>query len=175
MKKYKSIKQLVFEYFKKNKNKLDPKDLETEILKHFPKSAWNNTHFAWYRYQISKGKYKKDFDETVGFRVNPKIKRLGDKILKQTRESIAEASGNDEVLKFKLNRWVFARLHQDEIRPKRKIKQQLWNSGIQSCQSCDRQFTSIRGVNLHRTDSALPYFIKNCELLCQSCHIEKHR
>lgn len=182
-KQYKSIKELVFEYIHKNKGKIDPAKLEAEVKKHFPRSKWKNTHWAWYRYQIKSGKYKDQFSEYIKGNLtfssngpnaaDPVVKKLGDQILKQARKAIQEAAGQDEILKFRLNRWVFARLHQDEIRQKRPIKQKLWDSGIHACQSCGKQFTSLKGVEIHRIDGSLPYSVNNCQLLCRPCHQKK--
>jgi len=99
-----------------------------------------------------------------------KVKRIGDEILKHARFVIEIAAGNDAQMRFKLNRWVYARLHQEEIREKRPVKQALWDSGIRACQRCRRKFKSIKGVEIHRKDSRKIYSVGNCQLLCRECH-----
>jgi 5-methylcytosine-specific restriction endonuclease McrA len=99
-----------------------------------------------------------------------KVKRIGDEILKHARFVIGIAAGNDTQMRFKLNRWVYARLQQEEIREKRPIKQALWDSGIRACQKCTRKFKSIKGVEIHRKDSNKIYSVENCQLLCRECH-----
>jgi 5-methylcytosine-specific restriction endonuclease McrA len=99
-----------------------------------------------------------------------KIKRVGDEILNHARFVIGVAAGNDAQMRFKLNRWVYARLQQEEIREKRPIKQALWDSGIRVCQRCRRKFESIKGVEIHRKDNRKIYSVENCQLLCRECH-----
>jgi hypothetical protein len=103
---------------------------------------------------------------------DPEIKRIGDRILKDVRSEITLAAGDDEDQRFKINRWVFARLHNDEIRIKRPIKKKLWDSGMQSCQACSQPFASVKGVEIHRKDASRRYSPANCELLCRECHQE---
>lgn len=99
-----------------------------------------------------------------------KVKQIGDEILEHTRFVIGLAAGNDAQMRFKLNRWVYARLMQDEIREKRPVKQALWDSGIKACQRCGKKFKSIKGVEIHRKDSNKTYSVENCQLLCRECH-----
>jgi len=103
---------------------------------------------------------------------DPEVKRIGDPILDHVRFDIGLAAGDDYDLRFRLNRWIFARLQQDEIRVKRPIKKKLWDDGMQSCQACKQPFTKLKGVELHRTDASKGYSVGNCELLCRECHQE---
>jgi hypothetical protein len=100
------------------------------------------------------------------------VKRIGDAILNNARFVISLAAGDDIDKRFKLNRWVFSRLMQDEIRVKRPIKQRLWDSGMHTCQACGEKFASLKGVEIHRKDESLGYSEANCELLCRECHQE---
>jgi uncharacterized protein len=99
-----------------------------------------------------------------------KIKRIGDSLLNHVRTMMKDVADTDEVLYFKLNRWIYSRLLQDEISKKRPIKKALWDSGMRSCQKCGKQFESIKGVEIHRINNAEIYSIKNCILLCRPCH-----
>ncbi len=103
---------------------------------------------------------------------DPTVKRIGDEVLRQVRVMLDLAAGEDDLMRFKLNRWVFSRLLQDEIRIKRPIKKHLWEAGTQKCQACGQPFKSIKGIELHRTDSSKGYSVENCELLCRECHQE---
>lgn len=103
---------------------------------------------------------------------DPETKRIGDALLGHIRMVISLAAGNDVDKRFRLNRWVFARLLQDEIRVKRPIKQRLWDVGMRSCQGCGDLFKSLKGIELHRKDGAKAYSQDNCELLCRECHQE---
>ena len=177
---YRTIKDLVFDFVKSCDGDVDAEKLQRKVLTHFPESAWKNTHWAWYRNQICKGKYADQFSEKIkirlstGLRAKTKtqntVKVLGDEILRQTRISITNAAKNDENLRFKINRWVYARLMQDERQNKKPIKQALWDSGIRACQVCGKPFSSLRGVHLHRVDSSREYEADNCQLLCVLCH-----
>jgi hypothetical protein len=100
------------------------------------------------------------------------VKRIGDAILNNARFVISLAAGNDINKQFKLNRWVFSRLMQDEIRVKRPIKQKLWDNGTRTCQACGEKFASLKGVEIHRKDESVGYSEANCELLCRECHQE---
>jgi len=111
----------------------------------------------------------------LGWRPVPKdaeVKRIGDAILSNIRLVISLAAGDDIDKRFKLNRWVFSRLLQDENRVKRPIKWRLWESGIHACQACGEEFTSLKGVEIHRKDESRGYSLDNCELLCRECHQE---
>ena len=103
---------------------------------------------------------------------DPELKRVGDAVLNNARFVILLAAGNDIDKRFKLNRWVFSRLQQDEIRVKRPIKQRLWENGMRSCPACGEEFASLKGVEIHRKDESLGYSEANCELLCRECHQE---
>jgi len=98
------------------------------------------------------------------------VKAVGDRILDHVRFTIGLASGEDQDLRFKLNRWVFARLLQDEIRVKRPIKKQLWAGGARSCCICGKTFEALKGVEIHRKDSSQSYSTGNCTLICRTCH-----
>lgn len=100
----------------------------------------------------------------------PKVKELADPILAHVRHVLSLAAGDDPILRFKLNRWICARLQQDERRLKQPIKQALWDKGSHACQGCGKEFRSLRNVELHRKRSSLDYSIENCELLCRDCH-----
>ena len=203
---FRTIKALVFDCVHRHRGIVDYRELTEAVLKHFPDSRWKRTHWAWYRYQIVKGRFKNDFSEEERQNLqphgrapvsraggtspaqerpaettpqqrgpkpkDPEVKRLGDEILNHVRFVISLAAGDKSDLRFKLNRWVFSRLLQDEIRVKRPIKQQLWDSGIRACQACTERFGSLKGVELHRKDKDRGYSVENCELLCRECHHE---
>jgi hypothetical protein len=200
---YRTIKALVFGNVRRHRGRVDYKALTTEIRQCFPASKWNRSHWAWYRYQIVRGRFKNLFseqeranlaqaskltkgglidplpvktdDETAPRRKgrapdDPEVKRIGDAILSHVRLVISLAAGQDANLQFKLNRWVFSRLQQEEIRAKRPIKRKLWERGMRACQACKQPFDSPKGMELHRKDSSLGYSLENCELLCRECH-----
>jgi len=177
---YRTIKDLVLDYVAKNDGRVEPSRIEEAVLLHFPDSAWKNSHWQWYRYQICKGRFKDEFSEEVrtnlseGIRRNrrshPAVKRHGDRILRQARQMISEAARGDSTLRFKINRWVFSRLQQDEIQTKKPLKNMLWDSGVRACQVCGKPFSSLRGVHLHRIDASMEYSDRNCQLLCRLCH-----
>ena len=200
---YRTIKALVFSDVHRRNGRVDYKALTTEIRRHFPASKWNRTHWAWYRYQIVRGRFKNLFsqeeranlaqagkltepglpcvvpvrtdDETVPrakgrLPDDPEVKRIGDAILSHVRLVISLAAAQDANLQFKLNRWVFSRLQQEEIRVKRPIKRKLWERGMRACQACRQPFDSPKGMELHRKDGSHGYSLENCELLCRECH-----
>jgi len=193
---------LVFDHVRRQKGRVDYKELTANVMGHFPNSKWKKTHWAWYRYQIVNGRFRKDFSEEVrealssGKKVTPReaiphdegeqtpslsrgpaprdseVKRIGDEILNHVRFLVAEMAGDDLDKRFKLNRWVLSRLLQDEIRVKRPIKKALWDSGQKACQACRQAFASLKGVEIHRKDQNAGYVAANCELLCRECHQE---
>ena len=199
---YRTIKSLVFDHVHQNSGKVDYEILTQRVREHFPDSKWKKTHWAWYRHEITRGRFRDLFTEeeranlmpsrraeeptvikpvapTVTREMppmargpkpkDPEVKRLGDPILNHARFVISLASKEDDALRFKLNRWVFSRLLQDEIRVKRPIKQKLWGSGIRRCQACGQEFSSLRGVEIHRKNMAHGHSLENCELLCREC------
>ena len=194
---YKTIKDLIFDIIRKTKGLADYEIVTNTVIDRFPKSAWKKSHWAYYRSNIisKNGRYRDEFSEKIKNNIRKgirrlrgrpkrssrivlqkretredKVKRIGDEILEHARFVIGVASGNDARMRFKLNRWVYARLLQDEIREKRPVKQALWDSGIRSCQKCGRKFKSIKGVEIHRKDNEKVYSVENCQLLCKECH-----
>jgi len=197
-KSYKFIIDLVFDIIHQTKGLADYEIVTTEVKKRFPKSKWQKSHWAWYRTQIKTGRFKHLFseEERTNLAKSAKqrkegrkaklnlgkaepveeendIKRIGDALLNHVRFIIKETAKDDADLRFKLNRWVYARLMQGEIREKRPIKQKLWDTGMKSCQSCGRKFKTLKGVEIHRIDSKIGYSVENCDLLCRPCHQTK--
>jgi hypothetical protein len=196
-----TIKELVFDFVKRSGGKVDKDALAKEVLKHFPDSAWKDTHWAWYKNQITKGNLKDEFDMYVDGEVtlvrpakkqgshepavirsensgrrgplpeDERIKKLGDQVLKHTREAINFASGGDMTLKFKINRWVYARLQLDERKIKENIKDLIWTVGNKKCAKCGKGFETVKGVELHRINASEVYSIDNCQLVCKPCHM----
>ena len=194
---YRTIKALVLDHVHRMKGVVDYDVLTREVLQHFPSSRWKRTHWGWYRSQIRSGRFRNEFSDeerrNLGFRAEntspkpppshgvpprasrakvPEVKRLGDRILEHTRFVISLASKDDPNLRFKLNRWVFARLMQEEIRAKRPVKKALWENGMRACQACGQRFATAKGTELHRKNPAIGYSVENCELLCRDCHQE---
>jgi len=194
---YKSIKDLVFDLIHRTSGLIDYKTLTHQVKQAFPNSKWKKSHWAWYRSQIKIGRFKELFSkkerqnlfgepkerlqgerlelgEEVQEREVSDIKRVGDAILSHVRFVINETI-TDDASRFKLNRWVYSRLQQDENKQKRPIKQKMWDYGIQSCQACGKNFNTSKGVEIHRKDSSKGYSVENCELLCRPCHQLKRR
>jgi len=177
---YQYIKDLVFDIIHRSKGFVDYETVTAEVKKYFPQSKWKKTHWAWYKTHIKNGRYRDLFSEeeraNLGLGKQKKqagdneVKRIGDAILKHVRFVIGEVAGDDINLRFKLNRWVFARLQQEEVKAKRPIKQKLWDLGMKSCQSCGKEFKTLKGVEIHRKDSTMVYSVENCILLCRTCH-----
>lgn len=172
MKEYKTIKELVIDL--NNRNGLsDYEATIEEIKRHFPNSKWNKSHFAWYRSQIKTGKIKTSKQiQSRTIKADPEVKRIGDEILKHINFILDISAKNNSDLRFKLNRWVYSRLMQSEIKIKRPIKKQLWESGIKSCQApnCGKIFTTIKNIEIHRKDNSKGYSVENCILVCRECH-----
>lgn len=181
-KRYASIKELVFDVVRRSKGSVDYQTVTSNVRSAFPKSKWDKTHWAWYRNQMTRGRFKELFTEEVrrNLQITTKhleakgtenrVKHFGDAILKHARSVIDAECGEEQDFRFKVNRWVYSRLQQDEIRVKRPIKKHLWNSGIRSCQGCGKDFDSLKGVEIHRKDSRRNYSKDNCLLLCRPCH-----
>ena len=189
--KYNSIKDLVFDAIHKSQGKIDYDTITQYVLNAFPDSKWKATHWTWYKSQIKNGRFTDEFsaEEKKNLklkRLSPKlktpeveqeeeneVKRVGDNILNHIRTMIREITRDDDDYEFKLNRWIHARLNADERRKKTPIKQELWSMGMTSCQDCNKEFASLKGVEIHRKDSARAYSLENCELLCRVCHMKK--
>lgn len=189
--KNKTIKDLVFDIIHQTNGKVDYEIITKHVLEAFPQSKWKPSHWAWYKSQIKIGKFKDEFSAeekknlklkktgniSISVEQNKEeenhVKRIGDNILNHARMMIREIAKDDEDFEFKLNRWIYARLMSDERRKKAPIKQELWEMGMTSCQDCDKEFKSIKGVEIHRKDTAKAYSIENCELLCKPCHQKK--
>jgi len=103
-------------------------------------------------------------------RADPKIKTIGDSLLSHINFVLDTISADDQVLRFKLNRWIFTRLQKKEIQSKKPIKEELWNSGNKQCSECHKEFKTMKNVEIHRKDQNKIYSIKNCVLVCKECH-----
>jgi hypothetical protein len=195
---FKTIKDLVVAHIARTNGHVDYEELTHEVLQHFPTSKWQKSHWQYWRYQLAKGRSRHllteeqrhnlyggeaDAKPKVLSRINvpkasvsapdPKVKRIGDHLLKQIRFVLDEFCGDDERLRFKVNRWVFSRLLIDERKAKKPIKEYLWKNGAKQCSDCGRVFESIKGVEIHRIDRNQVYSIDNCVLLCRPCHAKK--
>ncbi len=60
---FSTIKALVFDTIHCTEGRISYKKLETLVLKRFPDSAFKKTHWMWYRYQCTKGKYANHFSK----------------------------------------------------------------------------------------------------------------
>ncbi len=180
---YRTIKDVVFDIIRQTNGTADYEAVTKAVLEHFPESKWNPSHWAYYRSHITseKGRYRDAFSEEIRANLrkkarcrrtpeNDRIKPIGDKILERARLDIELAARDDVRLRFKLRRWVYARLMQEEIREKRPIKRALWDSGVRACQGCGRTFSTLKGVEIHRKDGDEVYSVENCQLLCRKCH-----
>ena len=109
--------------------------------------------------------------EIPGFRPEDSIKVRGDKILRLCRRLIRDAAyGNEDDL-FLINRWVYARLQQDERKEKDKIKAHLLEKSGARCSKCG----CIGSLDLHRMNNRKSYSVGNCVLLCPDCHRDLSR
>lgn len=190
---YRYIKDLVFDIIHRSKGFVDYETVTAEVKKYFPQSKWKKTHWAWYRSHIKHGRFRDEFSDEERanleqynkrggwkksnqikgkrLRKENKVKRIGDAILKHVRFVIGEFAGDDVDLRFKLNRWVFARLQGDENKAKGPVKKKLWNKmKNKKCPSCHKKFKTIKGVEIHRKDQTRGYSVENCILLCRTCH-----
>ena len=173
MKKYKSIKELVIDIH--NRNGLsDCAAVTKEVKERFPDSKFDKSHCDWYKSQIKTGKIKthKQIKQFKNGQIDPKVKKIGDEILNHINFVMDISSGDDANLRFKLNRWVYSRLLQSEIKAKRPIKKKLWESGMNTCQApkCNKIFKSLKNVEIHRKNQQKIYSIENCILVCRECH-----
>lgn len=179
-----TIKDTVFQAIHKSKGKLTYEEITAIVKQAFPDSKWQKSHWAWYRYQIREGRFVSEFSATERRNLSRReeqkrkkagdIKAVGDGILNHVRFVLDTVASEDDDLRFKLNRWIFARLQQDEIKTKRPIKKQLWELGEQSCSECGKAFESLKGIELHRKDSSATYSLDNCVLLHRGCHQKIH-
>ena len=186
---YKFIKELVFDIIHRTNGRVEYDGITKLVMKYFPESKWKESHWVWYKNQIRGGKFKDEFsnEEKKNLKLNRglmiksgvyaenEVKRIGDSILNQVRDMIREVVKGDENFEFKLNRWIYARLMADERKKKTPIKLELWSMGISSCQDCNKEFNTIKGIEIHRIDSSKAYSIDNCQLLCRSCHQKKDK
>jgi len=202
---YRTIKALVIDYIHQTKGVVDYEILTKKVKNQFPDSRWKKSHWSYWRTQIVAGCVKEQFtkeelknlsssyntrsvaippqespSETFPMQRGPKpkdpeVKRLGDEILKHIRFVVSLAANDDPGLRFKLNRWVFSRLLQDEMRLKRPVKRELWNAGMMTCQACGQKFSTIKNMEIHRKDTSAGYSVENCEMLCRECHQELGR
>ncbi|NLZ05896.1 MAG: HNH endonuclease [Phycisphaerae bacterium] len=183
---YTTIKDVVFDVIRRTKGTADYEAVTEAVLQHFPDSKWKKSHWGFYRSQITSesGRHRDEFSEeiranlrrTTSSKEPPEgdtVKRIGDGILANARLVIELAAKEDMRTRFKLRRWVYSRLMQEEIREKRPIKKALWDSGIQACQRCGEESHTIKGVEIHRKDAAEPYSVENCQLLCRKCHQDR--
>lgn len=94
-------------------------------------------------------------------------------ILAVTRRMIIEHACGDPDKWFYANRYVFARLQQDELKTKRTVKKDLLARRV-DCHRCMRGFDTAKGVHLHRINGAKGYSTANCVLMHRECHQELH-
>jgi len=57
-----TIKSVVFDAIRRTQGTIQYPELEKEVLERFPQSAFQKSHWIWYRYQCTKGKYASQFN-----------------------------------------------------------------------------------------------------------------
>jgi len=57
-----TIKSVVFDAIHRTQGTIQYPELEKEVLERFRQSAFQKSHWAWYRYQCTKGKYASQFN-----------------------------------------------------------------------------------------------------------------
>lgn len=175
-----TIKSTVFDAIRRAKGKITYDDITPVVKELFPESKWQKSHWAWYKSRIVTGRFSGEFSQAEKKNLasvdgsletnSVEVKKVGDDILRHVRSSLDRAAKEDVDLRFKINRWIFARLHEDERKAKRPIKKELWEIGDQSCDECGKAFPSSKGVELHRENPDVGYSLENCILLCWPCH-----
>ena len=91
-------------------------------------------------------------------------------ILEQLRKQIKAAAGENSVDRFKINRYVYARLQGDEKKKKPK-KADLFDKQKGFCAICKKRISNIKDTDTHRINDKLGYDdINNVELVHRSCH-----
>jgi len=60
---YRTIKALVLDFAHRHDGRVDYDRLTAEVRKHFPASKWKPSHWAWYRHQILRGRFRGGFSE----------------------------------------------------------------------------------------------------------------
>jgi len=100
------------------------------------------------------------------------ISREGNRILEKTRKDITGSAKGDADKWFKLNRWVFARLQEDERKTKRDLKKKLIRK-VDYCGHCGKKFNSKKFIDIHRINKDKAYSEDNCILVHNGkCHQE---
>ena len=91
-------------------------------------------------------------------------------ILDQTRNQIRKAADGSPDDRFKINRYVYARLMQDERKRKPK-KADLFDRQKGICWICKERIDSIKDTDTHRINEELGYDdANNVVLVHRSCH-----
>lgn len=91
-------------------------------------------------------------------------------ILEQVRNQIKEVAGGNSDDWFKINRYVYARLMQDEKKGKPK-KTNLFDRQKGICWFCKERIDNIKDTDTHRINEKLGYYdAKNVVLVHRSCH-----
>jgi predicted RNase H-like HicB family nuclease len=99
------------------------------------------------------------------------VKIEGDKILEYVRNHIKSRT-SDEDKRFLLNRWIYARLQNDERRTKDGLRKELMRSQKSLCNHCKKPLKQGERIHLHRRDENRRYLIENCVLVHENCHQE---
>ena len=100
-KRYSTIKEIVFDEIHKTNGKIAYKKLEEKVLTHFPGSAFKKTHWAWYRYQCTKGKYTNEFDSEEKQNLSSFVKKssVKKKVTKKKPAAKKKATAKKKVAK----------------------------------------------------------------------------
>lgn len=122
---YRTIKALVFAIVRRTKGLVDYETVTAEVKKHFPQSKWQKTHWSWYRTQIKNGRFRHLFSKETRANLalgkknkqakSNEVKRIGNAILNHVRFVIGVAAKDNPDLRFRLNRWVYSRLLQEDV------------------------------------------------------------
>lgn len=100
-----------------------------------------------------------------------------EQILAKIRETIKVYSNGNPDKWFYANRFIFARLQQDERKTKDKIKADLsdQNSKCHYWNCPEKDIKDLKGIHVHRLDGLKGYSLENCVLSHGDCHENIHR
>jgi len=100
-------------------------------------------------------------------------KDRADDILDCVRKAIKKVAKNADE-EYLINRWIYARLQQDERGESKAVKKQLYEDKP-LCFFCNKKFESMKGIHIHKKDGSKGYSKDNCVLCHKECHEKEHK
>lgn len=97
-KRFPTIKACVFDFIHSNAGQVEYPAIEEVVLKQFPDSAFKRSHWSWYRYQCTKGRFANQFSATEKKNMAAAMRTGGKRSRQKHQHALKKMAGQDQTV-----------------------------------------------------------------------------